>query len=76
MTANHPIKNESRTQPRETLRAVVRAVPGGASVLRRVDATWTRWRRWRLLSAYAAAERDGLLELDDGAVKWKWPDDE
>lgn len=65
--------------------------------LRRVDATWTRWQRWRLLSAYAdvfsirtgkrvgfsplihaytAAERDGLLEFDDGAFKWQWLGDE
>lgn len=54
----------------------------------------TRWRRWRLLSAYAdvfkaktgksvgftpllsayeQAERDGVLELEDGDVVWHWP---
>lgn len=27
-----------------------------------------------LIAAYAAAERDGILTLDDGEVEWHWPE--
>lgn len=65
--------------------------------MRRIFRNWvTRWRRRRLLRAYArvfsvrtgksvglspvmaayqAAERDGVLELDDGDIVWDWPVD-
>jgi hypothetical protein len=62
----------------------------------RLEELRTRWRRWRLLRAYARvfevrtgkrvgftplmaayerAERDGVLELVDGEVRWHWPED-
>jgi len=62
----------------------------------RLEELRTRWRRWRLLRAYASvfeartgksvgftplmaayerAERDGVLEVVDGEVRWHWPED-